>query len=78
MALKNRGCIDFWLTDEAIEKWYEDDQDNIGCGAPQRYIDFAIMICHEIRQVYKQPLRQTDGFIEFNEKTHIAADAYYA
>ena len=35
------------------------------------------MISHEIRQVYKQPLRQIEGFIQFNEKTHIAADAYY-
>ena len=31
-ALKNRGSIDFWLTDDAIEQWYEVDQDNIGCG----------------------------------------------
>ena len=22
-ALKNRGSIDFWLTDDAIEQWYE-------------------------------------------------------
>lgn len=63
-ALKNRGSINFWLTDDAIEKWYEDDQDNIGCGAPQEYTDFAITVCHEIRQVYKQPLRQTEGFID--------------
>ncbi|MFT4694625.1 MAG: hypothetical protein ACI8TE_001543, partial [Francisella sp.] len=62
-ALRNRGSIDFWLTDGAVEKWYEVDQDNIGCGAPQRYTDFAIITCHEIRQVYKQPLRQTEGFI---------------
>jgi transposase len=62
-ALKNRGSIDFWLTDDAVEQWHEVDQDNIGCGAPQKYTDFAIITCHEIRQVYKQPLRQTEGFI---------------
>ena len=63
-ALKNRGSINLWLTDDAIEKWYEDNQYNIGCGAPQEYTDFAITVCHEIRQVYKQPLRQTEGFID--------------
>lgn len=62
-ALKNRGRIDFWLTEEAIENWYEKDQENVGDGQPQTYTNFAIMICHEIRQVYKQPLRQTEGFI---------------
>ncbi|MFT5950945.1 MAG: hypothetical protein ACI9BN_001201, partial [Francisella sp.] len=44
-ALKNRGSIDFWLTDNAIEQWYEVDQDNIGCRSPQKYTDFAIIIC---------------------------------
>jgi len=62
-ALKNRGRIDFWLTDDAIEKWYEEDQTNIGDGAARKYTDFAILTCHEIRQVYRLPLRQTEGFI---------------
>ncbi|OIN84954.1 IS5 family transposase [Francisella sp. TX07-6608] len=62
-SLKNRGSIDIWLSKEAIAKWYEADQQNIGDGTPQQYTDFAIRICHEIRLVYKQPLRQTEGFI---------------
>jgi hypothetical protein len=62
-ALKNRGRIDFWLTDGAIDNWYIKDQINVGDGAPQRYSDFAIMTCHEIRQVYKLPLRQAEGFV---------------
>ena len=62
-SLKNRGRIDFWLTDEAIANWYETDQVNVGAGAPQNYTNFAIITCHEIRQVYRLPLRQTEGFI---------------
>ena len=62
-ALKNRGRIDFWMTECAISQWYESVQENIGDGKPQMYTDFAIMICHQVRQVYKQPLRQAEGFI---------------
>lgn len=62
-ALKDRGRIDFWLDQEAIDNWYEEDQENIGSGAPRQYTDFSIIICHEIRQVYRLPLRQSEGFI---------------
>ncbi len=34
-----------------------------GTGAPKRFTDFAIITCHELRQVYWLPLRQTQGFI---------------
>ena len=56
-ALKGRGRIDFWLDKEAIDNWYEKDQENIGTGVPQQYTDFSIIICHEVRQVYRLPLR---------------------
>jgi hypothetical protein len=62
-ALKDRGRIDFWLDKDAIDNWYEEDQENIGSGAPRQYTDFSIIICHEIRQVYRLPLRQSEGFI---------------
>jgi hypothetical protein len=63
-ALKARGKIDFWLSDEAIANWYEEEQVYDGTGAPTVYSDFAITVCHEIRQVYRLPLRQTQGFID--------------
>lgn len=62
-ALKDRGRIDFWLEKDAIDNWYEEDQENTGSGAPRQYTDFSIIICHEIRQVYRLPLRQSEGFI---------------
>ena len=53
IALANRGRIDIWMHDEAINNWYEEDIENSGDGAPRKYTDFAIMMCHEIRLVYK-------------------------
>ena len=63
-ALRNRGAIDLWISDDAIERWYESDQVYDGTGAPKRFSDFAILTCHEIRQVYHLPLRQCQGFID--------------
>ena len=62
-ALTDRGRIDFWIDQEAIDNWYEEEQENIGFGASRQYSDFSITICHEIRQVYRLPLRQSEGFI---------------
>jgi hypothetical protein len=62
-ALRNRGRIEFWIDEEAIEQWYEKDRVNDGTGAPKRFSDFAILVCHEVRQVYRLPLRQNEGFI---------------
>lgn len=62
-ALRRRGEIDVWLSEEAISLWYEKDRVYDGTGAPKRFSDFAIITCHEIRQVYRLPLRQTEGFI---------------
>ena len=62
-ALRRRGKIDVWMSDEAISQWYEPIQINDGTGAPKRYTDFASITCHEIRLVYHLPLRQCQGFI---------------
>lgn len=62
-ALCQRGRIDVWLSQEAIDQWYEKDRTFTGEGTPQLYTDLAIITCHEIRQVFKLPLRQTEGFI---------------
>lgn len=62
-ALRRRGDITVWLSEEAIEQWYEKDRVYDGTGTPPLYTDFAIITCHEIRQVYRLPLRQAEGFI---------------
>lgn len=63
-ALRNRGNITVWLSEKAISQWHVKDRVYNGTGAPQLFTDFAIIICHEIRQVYRLPLRQTQGFID--------------
>ncbi len=63
-ALRQRGNIDVWLSQEAIDTWYEAERIYDGTGAPRTFTDFAIITCHEIRQVFKLPLRQCQGFID--------------
>jgi hypothetical protein len=62
-SLRSRGDITIWLSDDAIENWYVKDRVYDGSGTPVLFTDLAIIICHEIRQVYRLPLRQSQGFI---------------
>ena len=62
-SLRSRGGITVWLSDDAIENWVVKDRVYDGSGAPILFTDFAITTCHEIRQVYRLPLRQCQGFI---------------
>jgi hypothetical protein len=62
-ALRNRGDIEVWLSDEAIEQWYEKNRVYDGTGSLKKFSDFAIITYHEIRQVFRLPLRKCHGFI---------------
>lgn len=62
-ALRERGNIEIWISDEAIANWYPKERIYDGTGSPVKFTDFAIITCHEVRQVYKLPLRQAEGFI---------------
>ena len=48
-ALRRRGDITVWLSDDTISQWYKTDRVYDGTGAPRLYTDFAIITCHEIR-----------------------------
>lgn len=63
-ALRSRGRIDVWISPGAVDLWYEEQQPNDGTGAQNTYSDFAILTCHELRIVYRLPLRQSQGFID--------------
>lgn len=63
-ALRRRGDITLWLSEDVLLKWYEQERVYDGTGTPRLYTDFAIITCHEIRQVYRLPLRQCQGFID--------------
>ena len=60
-ALRNRGDIPIWITQDAVAKWRP-----AKTGArvrPQEYSDHAIDTAILIRQVFSLPLRQTEGFM---------------
>ena len=61
--LVKRGDISIWITDDIADSWYESERIYDGTGTPQLYNETAILISHQIRQVFKLPLRQCEGFI---------------
>jgi len=62
--LKQRGNIEIWLSEDVIAGWYEAERVYDGTGAPKKFSDVAIITCHEIRLVFKLPLRQCQGFMD--------------
>jgi len=60
-SLRLRGDITVWMSDEAIDNWLVKDRVYDGTGVPILFTDFAIKICHEIRQVYRLPLDSAKG-----------------
>lgn len=61
--LKRRGDISIWISNDVVDGWYETERFYDGTGAPNLYSDLAILVTHEIRQVFKLPLRQCEGFV---------------
>ncbi len=61
--LKNRGNIEVWLSQGLIDNWCYEERAYDGSGSTKYYTDEAIIAFHEITQVYKLALRQTEGFI---------------
>lgn len=63
-SLRDRGRIDIWLSDDIIENWQTEQRSYDGTGSSSKYPDNTLMACHYLRLVFKQPLRQTQGFID--------------
>ena len=61
--MKMRGDITIWLSPDVIDQWTIADRQYDGSGTPLLFSDMAIMTVHEIRQVFKLPLRQCEGFV---------------
>ena len=61
-ALKNRGSLTFWFSQEAIEKWYYDGPTQQG--AQFDYSDLAIETALTFRSLFRLPFRQTQGFVQ--------------
>jgi hypothetical protein len=59
-ALRTRGDITVWFTEEAIQSWLPESTGMKG--RPQKYSNLAIETCLFLRMVCSLPLRQTEGF----------------
>ncbi len=62
-ALKNRGRLDLWFSNDIESWWHHEVRIYDGTGSSPLYTDQAILTCHEIRAIFKLPLRQVEGFI---------------
>jgi hypothetical protein len=61
-ALKQRGSLTIWFSEEAISSW--EYQGKRKPGGKIVYSDLAIQTCLIIKQIYHLKLRQTEGFLE--------------
>jgi hypothetical protein len=62
-ALRQRGDISVWMSEEAINNWHETKESDSGRGRPKTHADIAVQVCLLFRQRYSRPLRQTQGFM---------------
>ena len=63
--LRNRGRIDFMISKNLGEGWYEQNNNDKKRGGQRRYSDQAILVCLQIRYLFKLKLRQSQGFINW-------------
>jgi len=61
-ALVNRGRILFQITEEAIKQWEEAER-NKKRGRPKKFSDTAIETALTLSQIFRLPLRTTEGLV---------------
>lgn len=64
-VLRNRGRIDFMVSENLSLGWYEDSSGKKKRGGQMVYSDDAILSCLKIRYLFGLKLRQTQGFINW-------------
>ncbi|MEE9240847.1 MAG: IS5 family transposase, partial [bacterium] len=60
-ALRKRGELTLWFSEEAAQAWYAPA--NSAPGGQRIYSDLAIQTALTVRSVYRLGLRQTEGFL---------------
>lgn len=60
-SLRRRGDLTVWVSEEGLRLWSAPRRTTRG--GQRKYSDLAIEICLTLGVVFKQPLRQTQGFI---------------
>ena len=61
-GLQNRGSITIWFEFDAIQHWNAPKLQKMKRGRQKRYSDLAIETMITLRLIYKNALRQTEGF----------------
>ena len=62
-ALAQRGSLTFWVDEDIIETWLNEEK-NGKRGAPQTYTEIAIKCMASLGEIYHLPLRQTQGLMQ--------------
>ncbi|MDR6775583.1 IS5/IS1182 family transposase [Azospirillum palustre] len=60
-ALRARGSLTVWFSDEAVERWRAETRSTPG--GQRTYSDLAILTALTLRAVYRLALRQTEGLV---------------
>ncbi len=60
-ALVNRGDVTFWFSDEILEQWKHENLEQ-GQGHPFVFSDLAIETLLTMRELFRLPYRNTEGF----------------
>ncbi len=60
-ALVQRGSITFWFSEDVVQAWHPEHGGMRG--GQYDYSDLAIETALTIRLIFRQPLRQTEGFV---------------
>jgi hypothetical protein len=63
--LRRRGRIDFMISENLCDGWYEGDRLDMKPGRPKTYSDQAIIQVLQIRYLFGLKLRQTQGFLDW-------------
>lgn len=63
-ALKNRGSLTIWFSSDIVDTWNIDPKLKKKRGGQIKYSDLAIEVCVTLSLIYKQRLRQNEGYIE--------------
>lgn len=62
-ALKQRGSLSFWIDEEVIAGWLNEQRSGRR-GASKHYSDGAIALIATVQSLFHLPGRQTEGFVE--------------
>lgn len=75
--LVQRGNINFWISEDIVTWWYQNEA--VGRGRPLLYTDKAIETCLAIGYLFHMPLRMVEGFMNSffeREKLPLKAPCY--